>query len=259
MLSQDLIAHMNAVLRPALALAPRTFLSDIGAGLSVHGILAAVRDRKTEPIYNWLISLSQLQGISDQIAWSYAGRHGLVRWLDVEAAVIPAPSCSLLRSYWDFHGCGYSKSAQTCSEPNHFPKCPLPAHPLRKGSLNQSAYSLYLFIRDVCDGDLIAWIDRRLAKADPGPERRDRGRVMRYAILHPLAHIHGISNKILSMALADLLLGSDPDRERWVTTGASMIAIDTLVHNFMHRTGILARCGCCPSIRRPVLRQGWVR
>ena len=50
-------------------------------------------------------------------------------------------------------------------------------------------------------------------------------------------------NKILSMALADLLLGSDPDRERWVTTGASMIAIDTLVHNFMHRTGILARSG----------------
>src|SRR3954467_6986908 len=61
-------------------------------------------------------------------------------------------------------------------------------------------------------------------------------------LLQPLAEIHGVSNKILSMALADLLLGGDPDRERWVVTGASMIAVDTLVHNFLHRTGILDRC-----------------
>jgi hypothetical protein len=32
------------------------------------------------------------------------------------------------------------------------------------------------------------------------------------------------------MALADLLLGADPNRERWVTTGASMVAVDTLFH-----------------------------
>ena len=43
------------------------------------------------------------------------------------------------------------------------------------------------------------------------------------------------------MALADFLLGADPARERWVTTGASMIAVDTLVHNFLHRTGTLRR------------------
>src|SRR3954451_15087867 len=56
-------------------------------------------------------------------------------------------------------------------------------------------------------------------------------------LLQPLAEIHGVSNKLLSMALADLFLGGDPDRERWVVTGASMIAIDTLVHNFLHRQG----------------------
>ena len=236
-----MISHMNAVLQPALALAPETFIGDIVAGLSVHGIPAAVRSHNHGPIYNWLISLSQLQGISDQTAWSYAGRHGLLSWLDVEIALISAPGCSLLRSYWDFHGCGYSKSAQTCSNSNHLPKCPLPAHPLRKGRLNQCAYSLYLFFRDVCDGDFVTWIDRRLAAADLGSEYSNRARLMRTAVLQPLTHIHGLSNKILSMALADLLLGSDPDRERWVTTGASMIAIDTLVHNFMHRTGILGR------------------
>ena len=45
------------------------------------------------------------------------------------------------------------------------------------------------------------------------------------------------------MILAELLLGGDPERERWVSTGASFIAIDTLVHAFLHRTGILRRFG----------------
>ena len=66
---------------------------------------------------------------------------------------------------------------------------------------------------------------------------------MRQALLEPLRCIHGVSHKILSMALADLLLGADPDRERWLTTGASMVAVDTLVHNWLHRTGILRRLG----------------
>jgi hypothetical protein len=43
--------------------------------------------------------------------------------------------------------------------------------------------------------------------------------------------------------LADLLLGTDRRRERWLTTGASLIVIDTLVHNWMHRTGILQELG----------------
>ena len=107
---------------------------------------------------------------------------------------------------------------------------------------------------------LIAWIDRRLAEADPGLDRLRPGRAMRVLrSCSRLTHIHGISNKIVSMALADLLLGGDPDRERWVTTGASMIAIDTLVHNFMHRTGILARSGAVHPYGDRLLRQGRVR
>jgi hypothetical protein len=80
----------------------------------------------------------------------------------------------------------------------------------------------------------------RLEAAD-GANAPDRGARMGQALLEPLRNIHGISDKVLSMALADLLLVGDPVRERWVTTGASMIAIDTLVHNFLHRTGVLRR------------------
>jgi hypothetical protein len=62
-------------------------------------------------------------------------------------------------------------------------------------------------------------------------------------LLEPLTNVHGLGHKVLSMALSDLLLAADPGRERWVTAGASMIAVDTLVHNFLHRTGILKRWG----------------
>ena len=45
------------------------------------------------------------------------------------------------------------------------------------------------------------------------------------------------------MALANLLLAGDPQRILWTEAGGVMIAVDTLVHNFLHRTGILRRLG----------------
>jgi len=59
------------------------------------------------------------------------------------------------------------------------------------------------------------------------------------ALLEPLGHVYGVSNKVLAMALSDLLLASDAKRLTWIEAGAVMIAVDTLVHNFLHRTGIL--------------------
>ena len=43
---------------------------------------------------------------------------------------------------------------------------PLPTHQLRNGRLNQMAYSLFLFIRDIADGDLVGWIDQQFQDAD---------------------------------------------------------------------------------------------
>jgi hypothetical protein len=43
------------------------------------------------------------------------------------------------------------------------------------------------------------------------------------------------------MTLSGILLAAPEDFPVWVEVGASMIAIDTLVHNFLHRTGILNR------------------
>jgi hypothetical protein len=60
----------------------------------------------------------------------------------------------------------------------------------------------------------------------------------------PLTHVFGVSDKIINMAMADLLIGADDHRKSWRRAGADMIAIDTLVHNWMHRTGILRQLDC---------------
>jgi hypothetical protein len=152
----------------------------------------------------------------------------------------PATTCPKLKSYWQFYDCRYNKTRCTRAEPDHLPGCPLPNHWLRNGRLNQTAYALHLFIRDVAEGDLVGWIDRRLntAAKHPGPDRLAR---MRAALLEPLKKVHGVSDKVLMMALSALFLGAPGRRRRWREVGGSMIAVDTLVHNFLHRTGILAR------------------
>jgi hypothetical protein len=61
------------------------------------------------------------------------------------------------------------------------------------------------------------------------------------AVVDPMRKIHGISDKILNLVLSTLLLGAGRGRPFWVEAGAAMIAIDTLVHNFLARMGILNR------------------
>ena len=66
---------------------------------------------------------------------------------------------------------------------------------------------------------------------------------MRQALLEPLRQVYGVSDKVLAMALSGVLLAAPKGRSRWIEVGGSLIAIDTLVHNFLHRTGILHRFG----------------
>jgi hypothetical protein len=64
---------------------------------------------------------------------------------------------------------------------------------------------------------------------------------MRAALVEPLREVYGVSDKVLTMALSQLLLGAPRSRRLWREAGGSMIAVDTLVHNFLHRTGVLRR------------------
>jgi hypothetical protein len=219
-----------------------TLMHEIRADLRADKVRAAIRNRHTGPVFDWLMAAVSYQGISDQVAYEYMEKHGRATWRQIKQGIDRGASCLKLKSYWRFHDCRYDKVSRTCAEPDHISRCPLPKHDLRNGRLNQTAYSLFLFIRDVADGDLVGWIDRQLQAANdpPGPDRLAR---MRGSLIEPLRQVYGLSDKVLTMALSCILLGAPKKMSLWIEVGGSMIAIDTLVHNFLHRTGILRRFG----------------
>lgn len=199
---------------------------------------AITEAQDTTALFDWLIVVLSYQGISDRVASAYIEQHGSVTWTEIEKALAQDPSCPKLRSHWHFTGCGYSKSQGSCSRADHYDGCPLPKRRLRNGRLNQTAYSLFLFIRDVTDSDLVNWIDSRLADKSSGP-KNERLPSIREALIGPLRNVYGVADKVLNLAFASLLLAADEGRPRWRELGGSMIAIDTLVHNFLKRTGVL--------------------
>lgn len=202
----------------------------------------AILDRDTPYLFEHLVRSFSLQGISDRAAWTYMENHDQPGWQDLQRATSRPPACPKLHSYWSLCGCGYRKGSRTCAEPAALSRCSLPRHALRNGRLNQTTYSLFLFIRDVMNGDLVDWVDRSLIEASSGTSKDRAARMVR-ALVEPLRNVYGVSDKVLNMALADILLAAPVSKPLWLETGFSMIAIDTLVHNFLHRTGIQRRLG----------------
>src|SRR6185312_9524450 len=125
-----------------------SFLDEIDDEVRQFGLDRAVTQGHTSPIFDWLVTIFSLQGISDRVAWGYMDKHGTTSWSEIKASYRDVPSCPKLRSYWHFEGCRYDKTSFTCSEPDHIDACPLPRPHLRNGRLNQTAYSLFLFVRD---------------------------------------------------------------------------------------------------------------
>ena len=205
-----------------------------------QALCAAVEQHDSAALFDRLVHDFSFQGISDQIAINYMQRHGQATWRAVGRNLAKRPTCPKLKTYWAFHACHYEKTSRTCTEPDHIAACPLPTHRLRNGHLNQIAYSLYLFIRDVADGDLVGWIDDRLNQASD-QTAPDSWTEARTALIEPLRNVYGISDKVLAMALSGILIGAADVRPKWLEVGVQLIAIDTLVHNFLHRTGILSR------------------
>jgi hypothetical protein len=185
--------HARSIVRRVCDIAGHaTWIDDLRYGAIETGLVAAVANHDTAAIFDWLIRELSHQGISDAVADGYMDRHGNVTWAEIEACLATNPGCDKLQGYWAFTGCQYHKGFQTCAEPDEFADCPLPRHPLRNGRLNQSAYSLVLFIRDIAEGDIVTWIDRQLAD-HPGSGNLAAARA---ALVDPLRHVYGISDKV---------------------------------------------------------------
>jgi hypothetical protein len=124
-----------------------SFVDDARESLQAEGIPAAVRNRDTAALFDWLVSTLSYQGIADQVAYDYMERHGQATWQVIASDLRRGPSCPKLKSYWHFHGCRYNKTRYTCAESDHLPGCPLPNHWLRNGRLNQTAEGMAIIGR----------------------------------------------------------------------------------------------------------------
>jgi hypothetical protein len=239
----DRFARAETLIRTVCAVAGSTsFLDEIDTEIRDAGLDRAVQASATPAIFDWLLLAFSFQGISDRVARDYIDKHGTASWAGIDKSLAASPSCPKLRSYWHYAGCRYDKGSFTCSEPDHIGACPVPRPRLRNGRLNQTAYSLFLFVRDIAGGDFVGWIDGQL-EAAIGSSGTELEADRQEALLGPLRHVYGVSDKVLTMALSTLLIGLRDQRPVWFQTGKAMIAVDTLVHNFLHRTGILQDCG----------------
>ncbi len=209
-------------------------------GAGPRWLRQAIRERDTPALYDWLITGFSFQGISDRIAADYIDRHGNASWAVVEDLLGTRHCrCEKLTGFAAYRDCGYRKTAQTCRNPAELPNCPVPALPLRRGGLNQLAVSLYLFLRDICHADLVGFIDQLFAEidgvklADPIQAKHDR-------LMAEFGAIHAVSAKLIAMMIGSLLMAGGSERRDWQKVGRTMVTIDSLLHNFFHRTGILA-------------------
>src|ERR1700737_5441885 len=100
-----------------------SLIDESQAELRAHKVRAAIRNRDTGPVFDWLMAALSYQGISDQVAFGYMERHGRVRWREIKQGLDRGASCPKLKSYWQFHDCRYDKLSRTCAEPDHIHRC----------------------------------------------------------------------------------------------------------------------------------------
>ena len=205
---------------------------------------------KTKLLFECLMGSLSYQGIGDMVVNSYREMHGDVTYFQIARRLKQARReyhgklCARLQSFDRFTSCGYKKTQPICNNPRMLNRCPLPSHDLLKGVLNIKAYSFFFYIRDVCQGDLLSHfkniIENHIKTSNPDPSAVIEAR---NDLVTDFKQIFGVGDKLANMTLSSFLL-SNQNNQTYVRVGQAMIAVDTLVHNFLHRTGVLKFYNC---------------
>jgi len=213
-------------------------LLSLQASARANPIRRAIASRDSPRLFDWLMRTFSYQGLSDRAVDEYIARNGNATFAAIERQLNRA-ECDKLQGFWSFKGCGYEKLSRKCSCRSLLNQCPLPELPLRNGRLNQLAFSLYFFIRDVAGGDLVSYLDEAVA----GVSEHATSRSVHAALIPPWRSVFGISDKVIAMALTTLLMSAPRQKKGWASAGQRLIVVDSLVHNFLHRTGALSSLG----------------
>ena len=190
---------------------------------------------KSIRLYQYLVESFLLAGGGDQSNLGYYARQKVKPTFNRVRKGLKAAKCQNLGSFDAFAGCGYQKTKKTCGEPGLLPSCPLPEFDMKKGALNRMAFSLYLFLRDFCKNDFYGFVREHF---DDGQLPYLELKARLEAFITEVTRIANVGPKLAFMAFSGLFLTKYPGWD-YRRVGAQMIAVDSLVHNFLHRTGIL--------------------
>src|ERR1700730_5727048 len=115
-----------------------TLIDEIRAELRADKVRAAIRNRDTGPVFDWLMAALSYQGISDQVAYDYMEKHGRARWQQIKHGLDRGAHCPKLKSYWHFRDCRFDKVSRTCAEPDHIGRFTIVLNLLPNGRLNHT-------------------------------------------------------------------------------------------------------------------------
>jgi len=197
----------------------------------IHGTKA----RKSIKLYKYLMEAFLYTGGSDQSnEGHYRKQKNKPTFNKIRKALLAA-ECPKLVCFETFKNCGYRKMARTCNNPELIETCPLPKFDMKRGTLNQMVFSLYFFLRDVCQNDFYQFVQ---AHFDQGKKEcyQVKGQVENF--IQVFSQVYNVGPKLIDMAFSHLFFTQYPGWD-YRTVGAEMVAIDTLVHNFLARTGTL--------------------
>jgi hypothetical protein len=188
---------------------------------------------KSIKLYQYLVEAFLLSGGGDQSNQGYYAKQKLKPTFNRVKQAMEVAQCPKLATFETFKGCGYKKTMNRCNEPAFLTTCPLPSFDMKRGALNHMAFSLYFFLRDVAGRDFYTYVTEHFGQA--GGAITD----LLDGFIGKISTIANVGPKLAHMALSCLFLTAYPGWD-YRQVGAHMIAVDTLVHNFLHRTGILA-------------------
>jgi hypothetical protein len=194
----------------------------------IHGTKAT----KSIKLYQFLMEAFLYTGGSDQSNYSHYRKQKVKPSFNRIKKALLAAECPKLVSFDSYIDCGYRKTARTCNKPDLLETCPLPKFDMKRGGLNQMVFSLYFFLRDICQNDFYQFVKDHFDQGKQQVKERVQG------FIETFSQVYNVGPKLVDMAFSHLFftqyLGWD-----YRAVGAEMVAIDTLVHNFLQRTGTL--------------------
>jgi hypothetical protein len=197
----------------------------------IHGTKAT----KSIKLYQYLMEAFLYTGGSDQSNMGHYRKQKVKPTFNRIKKALVSAECPKLVSFDSFIDCGYRKTARTCNQPDLLESCPLPKFDMKRGGLNQMVFSLYFFLRDVCRNDFYHFVT---AHFDPGELRAGQAKGQVQGFTETFSQVYNVGPKLVDMAFSHLFFTQYPGWD-YRKVGAEMVAIDTLVHNFLQRTGTL--------------------